>query len=258
MYERPIDGFKQCRTCHFTFQIRMFRKHKAYTDGYQSECKFCDNKRIAARKAARVKRELARFGQAALLLLMLCLPVRAERFVDSHVLLVDHHGTPGIFLCQDAECEAFAWHAMHWAGDVLTFNSYGYGPIDLVDGGADIFLADGPYLFKIDELIFDVPYVPSEPYTLGVTLDGAIGWLTFDAGTMTSVLAYGPTGDFQLDGDVDGRDFLTWQRNPQLGDLATWQTESRGLAEISTPEPETLALLLLGLLLLLNRRKQWA
>lgn len=30
-------------------------------------------------------------------------------------------------------------------------------------------------------------------------------------------------GDFDEDGDVDGRDFLTWQRNPSVGNLADWQ-----------------------------------
>lgn len=30
-------------------------------------------------------------------------------------------------------------------------------------------------------------------------------------------------GDFDFDGDVDGRDFLIWQRNPSVGDLADWQ-----------------------------------
>ncbi|MDZ4657013.1 MAG: hypothetical protein SH868_05470, partial [Bythopirellula sp.] len=30
-------------------------------------------------------------------------------------------------------------------------------------------------------------------------------------------------GDFDEDGDVDGRDFLVWQRDPGVGDLADWQ-----------------------------------
>lgn len=30
-------------------------------------------------------------------------------------------------------------------------------------------------------------------------------------------------GDFDGDGDVDGQDFLRWQRNPSLGTLADWQ-----------------------------------
>lgn len=31
-------------------------------------------------------------------------------------------------------------------------------------------------------------------------------------------------GDFDGDGDVDGRDFLAWQRNPSVGNLADWRT----------------------------------
>ena len=31
------------------------------------------------------------------------------------------------------------------------------------------------------------------------------------------------SGDFDFDGDVDGRDFLVWQRNPSIGDLTDWQ-----------------------------------
>ena len=32
------------------------------------------------------------------------------------------------------------------------------------------------------------------------------------------------TGDFDQDGDVDGEDFLTWQREPNLGSPTDWQT----------------------------------
>ncbi len=39
------------------------------------------------------------------------------------------------------------------------------------------------------------------------------------------------TGDFDQDGDVDGADFLIWQREPTVGSLADWQTNFLG-AEI--------------------------
>lgn len=254
IYEGAIDGFKQCRTCKFTRQISKFHRHKKYADGYCNECCYCDKKRKQANERARVEREMARLTRTGLVLLVLCSPARAQVLVDTHAELVDHHGTPGIFLCQDAECAAFAWHAMHWQGDVLTFNTYGYGPIVLVDRGADIFLPGGAYLFKIDELIFDVPFVAREPYSLGITLEsGAFGWLEFAGGEMTSRVTFDATGDFQLDGDTDGRDLLTWQRNPQLGDLAAWQAEYGGQALFSTPEPQTAVLLLLGLLLFARR-----
>jgi hypothetical protein len=46
-------------------------------------------------------------------------------------------------------------------------------------------------------------------------------------------------GDFDEDGDVDGRDFLLWQRNPGIGNLADWQAnhgESNFTATIAIPE----------------------
>lgn len=33
------------------------------------------------------------------------------------------------------------------------------------------------------------------------------------------------TGDFDSDGDVDGRDFLTWQRHLSVGNLADWRAQ---------------------------------
>lgn len=58
-------------------------------------------------------------------------------------------------------------------------------------------------------------------------------------------------GDFDGDGDVDGRDFLRWQRGQspsQLGadSLADWQDHygtSLELAAFSVPEPETVLLI---------------
>jgi autotransporter-associated beta strand protein len=52
-------------------------------------------------------------------------------------------------------------------------------------------------------------------------------------------------GDFDQDGDVDGRDFLVWQRNPGIGNLADWQNNygSNGgplSASTAVPEPSTI------------------
>ena len=52
----------------------------------------------------------------------------------------------------------------------------------------------------------------------------------------------GLAGDFDNDGDVDGLDFLVWQRNPSVGSLSDWQTNYglNGLAAVtSVPEPGT-------------------
>jgi hypothetical protein len=54
----------------------------------------------------------------------------------------------------------------------------------------------------------------------------------------------GLSADFDGDGDVDGRDFLVWQRNPAIGNLADWKTNygSGSLASVTVPEPGSLGL----------------
>jgi hypothetical protein len=56
----------------------------------------------------------------------------------------------------------------------------------------------------------------------------------------------GQAGDFDGDGDVDGRDFLFWQRDTSVGNLADWQNSygADGLvAFAAVPEPATWTLL---------------
>jgi enediyne biosynthesis protein E4 len=57
-------------------------------------------------------------------------------------------------------------------------------------------------------------------------------------------------GDFDGDGDVDGRDFLVWQRNPSVGDLADWQANygagPLAATSVAVPEPTGALLLALG------------
>jgi hypothetical protein len=59
-------------------------------------------------------------------------------------------------------------------------------------------------------------------------------------------------GDFDSDGDVDGRDFLVWQRDTNIGNLSDWQTNygsSDGSTLISqqfaVPEPTASGLILM-------------
>jgi hypothetical protein len=75
-----------------------------------------------------------------------------------------------------------------------------------------------------------------------------------------------PLGDFDSDGDVDGRDFLAWQRNPSVGDLAEWQA-AYGNGAINAgakPVPEfgcgtsTLIAIFLGKICSRCRRLQFA
>lgn len=59
------------------------------------------------------------------------------------------------------------------------------------------------------------------------------------------------SADFDADGDVDGRDFLGWQRIPGIGNLSAWQTDY-GVNPVSAvaavPEPSMLASLIAGIL----------
>ena len=81
---------------------------------------------------------------------------------------------------------------------------------------------------------------------------GNPGWAVVpDFKQLTST---GTPGDFDTDGDVDGADFLAWQRDPIANSLAEWQNNygpgSVLALSISVPEPTALALVLLGFVLL--------
>jgi autotransporter-associated beta strand protein len=83
------------------------------------------------------------------------------------------------------------------------------------------------------------------------SLTAGLAWDTsalLTTGILSVITGTGTPGDFDNDGDVDGRDFLVWQRggspNPlSAGDLATWQANygagSLVAAATSVPEPAT-------------------
>ncbi|TWU29825.1 glycoside hydrolase family 16 protein [Bythopirellula polymerisocia] len=83
---------------------------------------------------------------------------------------------------------------------------------------------------------------------------GQGGAVWFDNASLVKLTSNAPTlsGDFDGDGDVDGRDFLVWQRNTAVGNLADWQANygTPLVAAVSAvPEPGTCVL---GLLLALG------
>lgn len=68
-------------------------------------------------------------------------------------------------------------------------------------------------------------------------------------------------GDFDVDGDVDGFDFLTWQRNPSIGLLSDWDANFGSVVSPvlhTVPEPCALFLTWVGCFvgMLLNYRKK--
>ncbi|QEG37238.1 glycoside hydrolase family 5 protein [Bythopirellula goksoeyrii] len=74
----------------------------------------------------------------------------------------------------------------------------------------------------------------------------------FDQDTVTAVTGgANQPGDFDADGDVDGHDFLAWQRNPSVGDLADWQAiygDSSLAASTAVPEPSIWEMIALAML----------
>jgi hypothetical protein len=80
---------------------------------------------------------------------------------------------------------------------------------------------------------------------------GALGTIGYLNDMILEAVAVELEGDFDDDGDVDGRDFLRWQRGGSpaplsSGDLTAWQTNygMGGLAAVSAvPEPSTVCLI---------------
>ena len=67
-------------------------------------------------------------------------------------------------------------------------------------------------------------------------------------------------GDFDGNGEVNGFDFLLWQRDPSVGSLAAWEANYGTVALLSAssaavPEPTTSALALAALCLAMSRRR---
>ena len=77
----------------------------------------------------------------------------------------------------------------------------------------------------------------------------SLGWQLNPGGTTLFLeVVAALAGDFDSDGDIDGADFLTWQRNPSVGNLADWQAGygssigSLAASSSTVPEPSTLLL----------------
>jgi hypothetical protein len=82
--------------------------------------------------------------------------------------------------------------------------------------------------------------------------------------TLLTVGSVDTAGDFDNDGDIDGRDFLILQRNPGLGSLSDWQSAYGGNSDLtasstSVPEPNALVLAIsLATLSSFSRQRKFA
>lgn len=91
-------------------------------------------------------------------------------------------------------------------------------------------------------------------------LPGGFQWDVdyLSSSVVLKVVGLGTAGDFDGDGDVDGRDFLVWQRNPSIGNLADWQTNfgNGSLSAVSAvPEPTSVLLIAFASITLSWRRR---
>ncbi|QDS97036.1 autotransporter-associated beta strand repeat-containing protein [Adhaeretor mobilis] len=137
----------------------------------------------------------------------------------------------------------------------------------IIDAGtlsiAQSFLADAADVHLLTGATFDLDFLGTdlidELFIDGsseqVGTHGAIGsgadfqWSLFSGTGLLEVSTFsGIPGDFDADDDVDGLDFLSWQRNPAIGSLADWESNygtstSALAASQAVPEPAAWVLL---------------
>jgi len=88
----------------------------------------------------------------------------------------------------------------------------------------------------------------SLPFTivsLGEDAQGELLLLSTD-GSIVRLVSIPDLGDFDNDNDVDGADFLAWQRDMGVGNLSDWESNFGNFERLVVPEPTTWLLLLLG------------
>jgi hypothetical protein len=129
----------------------------------------------------------------------------------------------------------------------------GGGVFTPAPGDSFDFLSAGSIVGAFSNVTFDSRLNTSDGMgSFYVDFDPLSGTLTLADFEMTTL-----SGDFDLDGDVDGRDFLVWQRgespNPlSAGDLVDWRANfgsaQLNVADAAVPEPGMSRLVLAALL----------
>lgn len=189
---------------------------------------------------------------------------------NSLVLQVDPSGTGDAFLRNTSHTtvQIDGYEVLSSEGALSTS---GWNSLDEQDSQANAWLEAldvGPNLLAEFDSEGFTTIAPGASLNLGPLFTGGAQDLQFnflmmgqEEGT-TGVVVYEPfagttSGDFDGDGDVDGADFLAWQRgespNPlSAADLAAWQTNYGATASTvavnAVPEPQTMLLLVLSLL----------
>lgn len=138
--------------------------------------------------------------------------------------------------------------------DTITFG--GDLSISLIDLGSGEFLPDPTDAFNL--VLANALNGEFDNVANGARIDtlGGEGSFIVSYGRSTlqisNFLASTDPGDFDADGDLDGADFLAWQRNPGLGNLSDWQANygNDGLplaASTAVPEPTSAMLCLFAM-----------
>jgi hypothetical protein len=94
---------------------------------------------------------------------------------------------------------------------------------------------------------------------IGAYLGGGLGLdVLYNPNDVTVAVIDVLLGDFNVDSDVDGSDFLMWQSHPSVGSLTDWEANYGMVALLAAssaavPEPTSVILLSLGGILALRR-----
>lgn len=159
------------------------------------------------------------------------------------------------------------------AGNLYGTTSWGGIDHDISEGGLGTVFRLDTATNALTTLVFFDGYEGKHPFgELAVDAEGNLYGTTFGGGSGFGTVfrisdtgfAFPREGDFDEDGDVDGRDFLVWQRggspNPlSSGDLAEWQANygTSGLSSLSAvvPEPTAVVICLMALSWAATRRR---
>ena len=154
-------------------------------------------------------------------------PAEADGHLGPIITLVDADGTRN----------NYAWYGQLLGDHLLTM------PVDAPTWNEAAGTTAGLDLNAIDHL-----HLQLDPGGFGAT-----GQYTARFHELSLITIEIAPGDFDHDGDVDGRDFLVWQRGESpdsltAADLADWQNAygTPPASAIAIPEPESLGMLLLA------------